>query len=115
MELDEFAANFPELYAIIEQDVINYIAENNMNGEETLSAWDSMIDSFVNNYEQNNYFGFNEDEVISQQLPYYDYRDWDRDYRYRRHRRRRFRDFDIRDILQLLFLRQLFGRRRRYY
>jgi hypothetical protein len=115
MELNEFADDFPELYAMIEQDVKNYIAENNMNGEESLNAWENMIENFVNNYEQNNYFGYNVEEVISQQIPYYDYRDWDRDNRFRRRRRRRFRDFNIRDILRLLFLRQLFDRRHRFY
>ncbi len=112
MELTEFAANYPELYAMLDHDVRYYIAENNMNGEESLSAWDNMVDNIVNNYEQENYFGYNIDEVIPQQIPFDGFRGRDRDFRFRR--RRRFRDFNIRDIIRLLFLRQLFDRRRRF-
>lgn len=110
MELDDFSANFPELYAMMEEDVRYYIAENNINGEHTLKTWEDTIDNLVNYYEQQNYYGFNTD-VNSQQIPFNDFRDWDRDFRFRR-RRRRFRDFNTRDILRLLFLRELFDRRR---
>lgn len=114
MELNEFAASFPELFAMMDHDVRNYIAEHNMNGDESLSAWENMIDTFTKNYEQNNYYGYNTDDLMSQQMPFNDFGDWDRDSRFRR-RRRRFRDFNVRDILRLLFLRQLFDRRRRNF
>ncbi|MDF2586843.1 MAG: hypothetical protein K0S41_684 [Anaerocolumna sp.] len=113
MELGEFAANYPELYAMLEEDIRYYIAENNMNGDESLSAWDDMIDSILNKYEQDNYYGFNMEDVMSQQMPFDGFMGRDRDFRFRR-RRRRFRDFNIRDIIRLLFLRQLFDRRRRH-
>lgn len=114
MELNEFAADFPELYTMFEQDVRDYIAQNTMNGEVSLSAWENMIESLLNNYEQNDYFGYNvDDDLMSQQTPFFDFRDRDRDFRFRRRRRRRFRDFNTRDILRLIFLRQLFDRRRR--
>lgn len=110
MELSEFAANYPELYAMFDEDIRYYIAENNMTGEESLRAWDNMVDNIVNKYEQENYFGYNMEEVTSQQIPYDGFRGMDWDFRFRR--RRRFRDFNIRDIIRLLFLRQLFDRRR---
>ncbi|MEL7648427.1 MAG: hypothetical protein AAGU76_10060 [Sedimentibacter sp.] len=113
MELDEFAANYPELYAMLDEDISHYISENNMTGEESLRTWDNMVDNILNNYERQNYFGYNMEDVMSQQIPYDAFmrRDWD--FRFRR--RRRFRDFNIRDIIRLLFLRQLFDRRRRFY
>jgi hypothetical protein len=111
MELNEFAANYPELYAMLDEDINHYIAESNMTGEESLGTWDNMVDNILKNYEQANYFGYNVEEVISQQIPFDGFRD--RDFRFRR-RRRRFRDFNIRDIIRLLFLRQLFDRRRRF-
>ncbi len=109
MELSEFAANYPELYAMLDEDIKYYIAENHMNGEESLGAWDNMVDNIFSNYEQENYFGYNMEDVETQQISYYGPRS--RDFRFRR---RRFRDFNIRDIIRLLFLRQLFDRRRRY-
>ena len=112
MELSEFAANYPELYAMLEEDIRYYIAENNMDGDISLSEWDNIIDAILNKYEQDNYYGFNMEDVMSQQMPYDGFMGRDRDYRFRR--RRRFRDFNVRDIIRLLFLRQLFDRRRRY-
>ena len=52
MELNEFAANYPELYAMLDEDIKYYIAANNMTGEESLSTWDNMVDNILNNYEQ---------------------------------------------------------------
>jgi hypothetical protein len=112
MELNEFAANYPELYAMFDEDIRYYIAENNMTGEESLSAWDNMVDTIVNSYEQLNYYGYNMEDVLAQQIPFDGFRGRDRDFRPRR--RRRFRDFDIRDIIRLLFLRHLFDRRHRF-
>lgn len=114
MELDEFAASYPELYAMLDEDIRYYIAENKMTGDESLRAWDNMVDNILNNYEQKNYFGYNMEEVLSQQMPYDGFGGGDWDFRFRR-RRRRFRDFNIRDIIRLLFLRQLFDRRRRFF
>ncbi|WP_313344710.1 hypothetical protein [Sedimentibacter sp.] len=114
MELNEFAANYPELYAMLDEDVRYYVVENNMTGEESLRAWDNMVDNIVNKYEQGNYFGYNTEEVLPQQIPFDGFRGRDFDFRFRR-RRRRFRDFNIRDIIRLLFLRQLFDRRRRFF
>lgn len=112
MELNEFASNYPELYAMLNDDIRYYIAENKMTGEESLSAWDNMIDNIVNNYEQKEYFGYNMEDVTAQQIPYDGFMGRDRDFRFRR--RRRFRDFNIRDIIRLLFLRDLFDRNRRF-
>jgi hypothetical protein len=110
MELSEFAANYPELYVMLNEDIRNYIVENKMTGDESLRNWDNMIDNIVNNYEQADYFGYNMERVMAQQMPFDGFRDMDRDFRFRR--RRRFRDFNIRDIIRLLFLRNLFDRRR---
>ena len=107
MELLEFAEEFPEFYAMINDNVMYIIDNNNMNGEESLLSLDNMIESLVNQYEENNYYGF--DNVDSQQLD-----GFGRDDRGRRRRRRRFRDFNLRDIFRLLFFRNLFDRRRRY-
>jgi hypothetical protein len=107
MDLLEFAEEFPEIYAML-NDNVNYIIDNNnMNGEESLLSFDNMIDSLVNQYEENNYYGF--DTIDSQQID-----GFGRDGRDRRRRRRRFRDFNVRDIFRLLFFRNLFDRRRRY-
>ncbi len=107
MELLEFAEEFPEFYAMINDNVMYIIDNNNMNGEESLLSLDNMIESLVNQYEENNYYGF--DNVDSQQLD-----GFGRDDRGRRRRRRRIRDFNLRDIFRLLFFRNLFDRRRRY-
>ncbi len=107
MELLEFAEEYPEIYAMLNDNVIYIIDNNNMNGEESLLTLNNMIDSLLDQYEENNYFVF--DAIDSQQLD-----DFGNDGRYRRRRRRRFRDFDVRDILTLLFFRNLFNRPRRY-
>lgn len=121
MELYVFAANYPELYAILDETVRSTIVANNMTGEESLRDWDNMIDNFVNDFECEDYCGQDKEEILSQQIPFGGYGDWDgrdrdryRDrYRYRdRRRRRRFRDNNLRDIIRLLFLRQLFDRDR---
>lgn len=113
MELSEFAANYPELFAMFDEDIRYYIADNKMTGEESINVWENMVDNLVNKYEQANYFGYNSEEVLAQQIPFDGFMGRDRDFRFRRFRRR-FRDFDIRDILRLLFFRQLFDRRRRF-
>lgn len=103
MELLEFAGEFPEMYAIL-NDNVNYIIEKyNMSGDESLLDLDNMIDNMVAQYEENDYYGFN--TLESQQV---DFRRDDRDHR---RRRRRFRDFNSRDLLRLLFFRNLFDRR----
>lgn len=107
MELLKFAEEFPEIYAMLNDNVSYIIDNNNMNGEETLVSLDDMIDSLVNQYEENDYYGFN--TVESQQIG-----EFRRDDRDRRRRRRRFRDFDVRDVLRLLFFRNLFDRRHRH-
>lgn len=107
MELLEFAEEFPEMYAMLNDNVSYIIDNNNINGEETLLNLDNMIDSLVDQYEENDYYGFV--TIESQQID-----GFGRDDRGRRRRRRRFRDFNIRDILRLLFFRNLFDRRRRY-
>ncbi len=104
MELLEFAEEFPEMYAMLNDNVNYLIDNNNMNGEETLLHLDDMIDGLLDQYEDNNFFGFG--AVDSQQID-----GFRRDNRGHRRRRRRFRDFNIRDILRLLFFRNLFDRR----
>lgn len=47
---------------------------NNMNSEEFLSHLDNMIDSLLNQYEENNYYGFY--TVESQQFDGFDRDDW---------------------------------------
>ena len=104
MELLEFAEEFPEMYAMLNDNVIYIIDNNNMTGEESLLNLDNMIDTLLGQYDENNYFGFG--TIDSQQID--GFRRDDRGYR---RRRRRFRDFNIRDILRLLFFRNLFDRR----
>lgn len=104
MELLEFAEEFPQMYAMLNDNVRYIIDNNNMNGEETLSNLDNMIDDLINQYEENDYYGTN--TIESQQID--GFRRDDRDHR---RRRRRFRDFNLRDILLLLFFRNLFDRR----
>lgn len=103
MELLDFAEEFPEIYAILNDNVIYLIDNNNVNGEESLINLDNMIDSLLNQYEENNYYGFA--TIDSQQID-----GFGRDGRGYRRRRRRFRDFNLRDILRLLFFRNLFDR-----
>lgn len=120
MELLEFAEDFPEIYTMLNDNVNDTIDYNNMNGEETLLSLDNMVDSLLTQYEENNYYGF--DTVDSQQMDGFGRegfgrdgfgRDgFGRDGRGRRRRRRRFREFNLRDILRLLFFRNLFDRRR---
>lgn len=119
MELYAFASEFPELYAMLNETVRSTIAANNMTGEESLRDWDNMIDNFVSNFEYEDYYGQEMGESLSQQIPFDDFggrdgrdRDRDRDRDRRRRRRRRFHDFNLRDIIRLLFLRQLFDRDR---
>lgn len=105
MELLEFAEEFPQMYAMLNDNVRYIIDSNNMNGEETLLNLDNMIDNLINQYEENDYYGTN--TIENQQID-----GFGRDDRDRRRRRRRFRDFNLRDILLLLFFRNLFDRRR---
>lgn len=119
MELDAFFSEFPELYAILNEIVRATIITNNMTGEESLRDWDSMIDNYVSNFEYEDYYGQEMGEISSQQIPFGGFggrdRDRDRDRgrdRDRDRRRRRFRDFNLRDIIRLLFLRQLFDQNR---
>ncbi len=107
MELLEFAEEFPEIYAMLNDNVRYIIDNNNMNGEESILNLDNMIDSLINQYEDNDYFGLN--SIESQQVD-----GFRRDDRDRRRRRRRFRNFNLRDILRLLFFRHLFDRRHRH-
>ncbi|SHL72820.1 hypothetical protein SAMN02745136_05569 [Anaerocolumna jejuensis DSM 15929] len=110
MELLEFAEEFPEIYTMLNDNVNDTIDYNNMNGEETLLSLDNMVDSLLTQYEENNYYGF--DTVDSQQIDGFGRDGFGRDGRGRRRRRRRFREFNLRDILRLLFFRNLFDRRR---
>ncbi|MGN6712361.1 hypothetical protein [Anaerocolumna jejuensis] len=110
MELLEFAEEFPEIYTMLNDNVNDTIDYNNMNGEETLLSLDNMVDSLLTQYEENNYYGF--DTVDSQQIDGFGREGFGRDGRGRRRRRRRFREFNLRDILRLLFFRNLFDRRR---
>lgn len=105
MELLEFAEDFPEMYSMLNDNVLYIIENNNMNGEESLLNLDNMIDELLDQYEDNNYFGFG--AVDSQQID-----GFRRDGRGHRRRRRHFRNFNVRDILRLLFFRNLFDRRR---
>lgn len=105
MDLLEFAEEFPEIYAMLNDNVNYVIDNNNMNGEESLLSLENVIDSLVNHYEENNYFGF--DTIDSQQID-----EFGRDGRHRRRRHRRFRDFNVRDLLRIIFFRNLFDRRR---
>ena len=109
MDLLEFETQFPQVYAMFENNVTDMINAYSMNGNESLANWDQLVDYMMNQYEDNDYYGFNTEMVESQQMEFFD----DRRDRDRRRRRRRFRDFDVRDILRLIFLRQLFDRRRR--
>nr|WP_288830569.1 hypothetical protein [uncultured Clostridium sp.] len=119
MELDVFAVDFPELYEMLDETVRSTIVANNMNGEESLRDWDNMIDNFVSNFEYEDFYGQEIGETSSQQIPFGGFGGWDgrdrdrdRDRDWYRRRRRRFRDFNLRDIVRLLFLRQLFDRNR---
>jgi len=123
MELDVFASDFPELYEMLDETVRSTIVGNNMNGEESLRDWDNMIDNFVSNFDYEDYYGQEMGETSSQQIPLGGFGGWDgrdrgrdrdryRDRDWDRRRRRRFRDFNLRDIIRLLFLRQLFDRNR---
>lgn len=104
MELLVFAEEFPEMYAMLNDNVNYIINSNNMTGEESIANLDDMIDGLLNQYEENDYYGFN--TIQSQQFD-----GFDRDDRDRRRRRRRFRDFDLRDVVRLIFFRNLFDRR----
>ena len=132
MELYVFAAKFPELYAMLDETVRSTIVSNNMNGEQSLKDWDNMIDNYVRNFENEKYYGQEMREISSQQIPYNVYwgrdgrdrdrdrdrdwdrgRDWDRNRDWDRYRDyRQFYDFNIRDIIRILYLRQLFDRDR---
>ncbi|MTK08469.1 MAG: hypothetical protein F8N38_15465 [Hungatella sp.] len=103
MELDAFASEFPELYAMLNETVRITIVTNNMAGEESLRDWDNMIDNYVSNFDYEDCYGQETGEISSQQIPF-----GGRDGRDRNRRRRRFDDFNLRDITRLLFLRQLF-------
>ncbi len=123
MELYVFAANFPELYAMLNETVNCTIVANHMTGDESLRDWDNMIDNFIENFENGDNYEQEMRVISSQQVPFGGFggrdgrrrdrdrgrdrgRDRDRD------RRRPFFTFNLRDIIRLLFLRQLFDRDR---
>ena len=110
MELNEFASNYPEYYSMLNENVKYLIRSNNMTGAESLRDWDNMVDDILRNCDQDNYN--NEYDMWSvqyQQMPFGNFRDRDRD-----RDRDRFRRFNQRDIIRLLFLRNLFDRDRRH-
>lgn len=116
MDFDEFTVYYPDLYSMLDEDVSDAINMYPITGEESLRDWDNLIDNLVNKYEQQYPYGDNI-EVFRAQQDMESFRDDDRDWgdRFRRRRRRRrsrFRDFDIRDIIRILFLRRLFDRNR---
>lgn len=61
MELNDFIAEYPELYSALVNDVRSVISERRMTGNETLSEWNNMVDDIVATFEQNNYFGYGMD------------------------------------------------------
>ncbi|WP_033165446.1 hypothetical protein [Clostridium sp. KNHs205] len=105
MDLLDFAEEYPEIYAMLNDNVVYLIDNNNISGDETLTNLDDMIDNLLNQYEENNYYGFA--TIDTQQID-----GFGRDGRGRRRRRRNFRDFNLRDIFRLLFFRNLFDRHR---
>lgn len=109
MDFEEFAVNYPELYAMIDEDVRNAIEMYQITGDESLRDWDDLVEYLVIKYEQQLPYEDTTEENTAQQYPY-GYRGRDRDNR--RRRRRRFRNFDLRDIIRLSFLRRLFDRNR---
>lgn len=109
MDFDEFTVYYPELYSMMDEDVRNAIESYPITGTEPLRDWDNIVDNIVSKYEFRNPYEVNTEEYNAQQYGYF--RDGDRDdreRRRRRRRRRRFRDFDIRDIIRIIFLRRLF-------
>jgi len=114
MHLNEFAAIYPELYVMLRAEVRYMISENNMSGDESLNDWDDMVTDIVRNFNENDFADFDIDEMpVQQQLgPFDGFRDRDRDRDRDRRRRRRRRNFDIRDIIRAIFLRELFDRNR---
>lgn len=129
MELYEFATNYPELYDMFNEDVRSFISENHLSRGLPLEDLENAVDNLLRNYEQQNYYGFDTDDLPAQQIPFdgpigwngrirWDggrNRYWDRDRNWDRNRywrsgryRRRFNDFDVRDIVRLLFFRELF-------
>ena len=113
MDMNDFMVDFPELYAMIDEDVNNALTANQINKEASLEDWDNMIDSIVQRYDLENAYGYNNDLMMNQ---FHDgFRDGrnfyrDRDWYFRN--RRRFRNSDVRDIVRLAFLRRLFDRGR---
>ncbi|HEX3075313.1 MAG TPA: hypothetical protein VHQ24_00440 [Lachnospiraceae bacterium] len=115
MDFEEFTINFPELYSMIDEDVRYTIEMYPLTGAEPLRDWDSMVDTLVNRYEQMNPFRGNlEAQQFQEGFRDNDEEWWNRNRRrrFRRFRRSRFRDFDIRDIIRIIFLRKLFDRNR---
>lgn len=109
MDLNEFALSYPDLYRMLNNNVRNVIRDHNITGDLPLRDWDDMIDSVLMLGGGNDFYDdFSDmDTLPVQQLsPFFSGRDeFDM--------RRRRRDFDLRDIIRLLFLRELFDRNRR--
>jgi len=114
MEIFEFAVDYPELFSMFREDVRYVIAEKKITVEVPLVFLDNMIDNLVRSYEQEEYYGYDAMVVPAQQVNFNaGFRGGDRDRDERGRRRRRFRDFDTRDILRILFFRELFDKDRR--
>jgi len=132
MELNDFAANYPELYTSLNEYIRLTIENNQINGEVSLTNWDNMVDHIVSQFDQQDYNGYASASVSAQTFRHdgnrchgrdcnrdrdWDNRDWDNrgwDNRNRDNRcRNGFCDFDLRDTVRILFLRNLFDRRRR--
>ncbi len=117
MDFDDFTVYYPELYSMLDEEVSYAIDMYPITGEEPLQDLDDLIDDLVNKYEQQYPFSDNVEVFRAQQNPqgFRDRdrdRDWDDRFRRRRRRRSRYSDFDIRDIIRILFLRRLFDRNR---
>jgi len=98
MDLNEFAQSQPELYRQMNDQVNQFIDRYMITGEVPLMEWDGMVDRLVRE--------LMEGEAAPAQSPLRFGRDRNRD-------RFRFRDFELKDLIRLLFLRAIFDRRRR--
>ncbi len=112
MDIYEFAVNYPKLYQQIDDEVEYYITTYQMNGSESLQDWDNYVENIYSKYEQQDSYD-DANMLVEQQFDFRDRdrrRDFDRDRHRNRNRHRR--DFDLRDLVRVIFLRRLFDRNR---
>ncbi len=115
MDINEFALAYPDLFRMLNDSVSTYMDSQSLTIDSSIGSLDDTVEAILQQAEQivpppDSYQAY-EPAIPVQMMPYrgygWDYGSHGDDWRRRRPRR----DFDLRDIIRLIFMRQLYDRR----